>query len=446
MTMAPDGIDETHDAKRRSWVESATPGSAFPIQNLPYGVGRSRGESVWRCVVAIGDEVLDLSTLASAGELGRDVASLFEPSAECALNDFMAAGRSAWRHVRRGLSKLLAADVENWTVNRSRLSPLLLPVADVELRMPARVGDYSDFFTSYHHAINCGRINRPGQPLSPSFWHMPIGYHGRASTVAISGTSLRRPRVQTPSGEGPPRFQPTAMLDYEGELAFFVGSGNELHQPVPIERIEDHLFGVTILNDWSARDTQPWEKLGSGPLLCKNFLTTISPWVVTMDALAPFRYPHVRPDEAPTLLAYLDGEKNRVNGAIDIWIEVALRTERMRRQDDPPFRLSRATFREQVFTIGQIATHHASNGCKLRPGDILASGTISNEGTNAMGCLLELTKRGREPVCLPNGEQRSFLEDGDEVIMSASCERAGFVPLEFGTCRGLVLPFANAAS
>jgi fumarylacetoacetase len=437
-------IDPTHDPRRRSWLESANePGGAFPVQNLPFGIFRrvDSGED-WRGGVAIGDAILDLSRLRETGVVSGTAAEALTAAAEPILNRFMGLGRRHWSALRGELSASLDADAAPQIRDRrAAIASCLVPQKDAELSLPAAVGDYSDFFTSYHHAINCGRINRPHQPLSPSFKHMPIGYHGRASTIVVSGTPIRRPLVQAPqAGQAGPRFGPCGMLDYEGELAFHVGAGNALGEPIPLEHVQEHLFGCTLLNDWTARDAQAWEKLGSGPLLAKDFATTISPWVVTMEALEPFRTAASQPPpDDPEPLPYLDSAFDRAHGGIDIIVEVSLLTETMRRRGEAPYRLSRASFAEQYFTIGQMATHHASNGCRLRPGDILGSGTVSNEDPQSWGCLLERTYRGREPLSLPNGERRAFLEDGDEVVMTAHCERPGFVSIGFGECRGRVL-------
>lgn len=439
-----DTIDQTHNPLRRSWVDSAnTAGCPFPIQNLPYGVFRRRrtGES-WRGGVAIGDQILDLRALDASPWLTGIAAEALAAAARPVLNDFMALGRRHWVSLRAELSRLLCADSVSLGPVRASLQSMLVPQAEAEMRLPANVGDYSDFFTSYHHAVNSGRINRPHQVLSASFKHMPIGYHGRASTVVISGTPVRRPLVQTREGnETVPTFGPCRMLDYEAELGFHVGPGNALGDPIPIKRIQEHLFGCTLLNDWSARDAQTWEKFGSGPLLAKDFATSISPWIVTMEALAPFRLPApVRSDTDPAPLPYLDSPFERSGGAIDIVIAVSLLTEQMRHRGEAPFDLSCAHFSEQYFTIGQITTHHASNGCALRPGDIIGSGTVSNESPESWGCLMERTQRGRVPLALPQGDARGFLVDGDELILSAHCQRDGFIPIGFGQCRGRILP------
>jgi fumarylacetoacetase len=437
------GMNFTHDPKRDSWVESANrAGNAFPLQNLPYGVFRRQSSEPWRGGVAIGDHVLDLLALHESRLLSGTVERPLAAAARPALNEFMALGDPAWSSLRAALSRLLGDDGPALPARRAAVHALLVPQGEAEMKLPADVGDYSDFFTSYHHALNSGRINRPHQVLSPSFKFVPIGYHGRASTLVVSGTSVRRPLVQTREGERvTPEFGPCKLLDYEGELAFFIGPGNRQGEPISIDCIQNHLFGCSILNDWSARDAQTWEKFGSGPLSAKNFATSLSPWIVTMEALAPFRRPaFTRPPGDPPPLPYLDSLDERAHGALSVIVEVSLLTEAMRLTGESPALISRADFYEQYFTIGQIATHHASNGCALRPGDILGSGTVSNEQPESWGCLMERTQRGRSPLTLPNGEQRGFLEDGDEVIMTAHCERPDFATIGFGECRGRVVP------
>jgi fumarylacetoacetase len=443
------GIDETHDPQRRSWLESANGPTDFPIQNLPFGVFRRSGSNEgWRGGVAIGEAIVDLARLRDARVLAGDAAAALAAAAEPSLNRYMSLGSTAWSALRRALSRLLAADDPHRRDNQAALAPALVEQADAVLTVAADVGDYTDFYTSYHHALNGGRINRPSNPLPPSFKHVPIGYHGRASTIVVSGTPVRRPLVQSREGEREaPEFGPCRMLDYEGELAFHVGPGNAQGEPIPVARIHEHLFGCSILNDWSARDAQRWESFVAGPLLAKNFATSVSPWIVTTAALAPFRVPApVRPPGDPAALPYLDAPTERDEGAFDIVIEVALLTEAMRNDRAPPYRISRARFREQYFTIGQMAAHHASNGCRLRPGDIIATGTVSNEEPGSWGSLMENTQRGKVPLVLPNGEARGFLADGDDVIIRARCERAGFVAIGFGECRGRVLAAPAATS
>jgi fumarylacetoacetase len=396
-------IDHTHDPGRRSWVESANrPGCDFPIQNLPLGVFRLSGESRARVGVAIGDFILDASEWLP-GET---------------LNGYLTLPATERRKLREEWSKILAA-------GQAR-RPLYLQ-AECTLLLPAAVGDYTDFYASLYHATNVGRMFRPDNPLLPNYKHVPIAYHGRSSSLVVSGTPVRRPRGQL--GEG--KFGPSRELDYEVEIGALLGPGNELSQPIPIQKAADHIAGVCLVNDWSARDIQRWEYQPLGPFLSKSFATSVSPWLVTSEALTPFR------TEAGThdvpVLPYL---QESGPGGVDITVEAWLRTRTM----TEPVRLSRASFKDMYWTLAQMVAHHTSNGCPLRPGNLIASGTVSGPDRDNRGCLLELTWRGAEPVRLPNGEQRTFLEDGDEVILTGFCERAGFVRIGLGSCRGVIMP------
>jgi fumarylacetoacetase len=314
-------------------------------------------------------------------------------------------------------------------------------MAEAELLVPAVIGDYTDFYASVYHAANVGSLFRPDNPLLPNYKWVPIGYHGRASSIVPSGASVRRPLGQTREDPaGPPTFGPTRRLDYELEVGFFIGPGNELGRPIPIADAASQLFGVCLVNDWSARDIQSWEYQPLGPFLAKNFATTISPWIVTLDALAPFRAPaFARAAGDPAPLPYLHDEDDRRAGALGISLEVLLSSARMRAERLPPARLSRSELTDLYWTPAQLVAHHASGGCNLRPGDLLASGTVSGAAKNARGCLLELTWRGTDPVRLPTGEERRFLEDGDEVVLRGWCEREGFVRIGLGQCRGTVV-------
>ncbi|HEX6313355.1 MAG TPA: fumarylacetoacetase [Gemmatimonadaceae bacterium] len=433
-------IDETHDTGLRSWVESAADASTdFPIQNLPLGVFRRRdADEAWRVGMAIGGDVLDLGTAAHIGLVaGRAAGRCASPS----LNGVLALPATEWRALRLRASRLLRSDTPEGERARRHRHEILVPQADIELALPAVVGDYTDFYASVSHATNVGSMFRPDQPLLPNYKWVPIGYHGRASSLVPSGTAVRRPVGQTSAdGKTPPSFGATERLDYEVELGFVIGTGNALGTAVPVEDADALLFGVCLLNDWSARDIQAWEYQPLGPFLSKSFATSISPWIVTMDALAPFRRKApARPDGDPMPLPYLT-EKTDAMNAIDLTVEVFLRTQNMRDADLPPARLSRSTVAELYWTPAQLVAHHTSNGCNLRPGDLLGSGTISGAERDSRGCLLELTWRGAEPVTLPNGEIRRFLQDGDEVIMRGWCEREGATRIGLGECTGVVLP------
>jgi fumarylacetoacetase len=356
------------------------------------------------------------------------------------LNGLMSLDRQHWSSLRQQVSALLSQDSPVTGADRKSRDRILVPMLQVEMMLPTDIGDYTDFYASVYHATNVGSMFRPDNPLLPNYKWVPIGYHGRASSIVPSGTPVRRPRGQLKAAESnEPVFGPSRSLDYEMEVGCFVGPGNSQGEPIPIEQAEQHLFGLCLVNDWSARDIQSWEYQPLGPFLAKNFSTTISPWVVSLDALEPFRVPaFARPAGDPAPLAYLDSSRNRTQGGIDVTVDVLLLTEKMRSAGQPPHRLSRSRMADLYWTAAQLLTHHASNGCNLRPGDLFATGTISGPTKDARGCLLELTWRGAEPVTLPGGETRKFLEDGDEVIMRGFCERPGTARIGFGECRGRI--------
>jgi len=422
--------DPTRDPNRRSFV-TIPDDSPFPIQNLPYGVFRPSGGGPAHVGVAIGEQVLDLTVLEEAGLLAEGWPAGGPLFAKPRLNELMAAGRPVWRRVRGRVSDLLAGidpALERSGVLRERA---LVRQCDVEMLLPAEIGDYTDFYSSRHHAFNVGTMFRgPENALMPNYLHLPVAYHGRASSVVVSGTPVRRPSGQIlPQGSDRPVFGPSRLVDYELEVGFFVGPGNRLGEPIPIDRAGEQIFGFVLVNDWSARDIQKWEYQPLGPFLAKNFATTISPWVVTMEALEPFRRPN--PEQDPEPLPYL---RTAEPWALDIILEVLLTTERLQE----PFRLSRGNFRDMYWTPAQQLAHHTITGCNLRPGDLLASGTVSGPEKTSRGCLLELTWRGREPIQLPDGSQRKFLADGDTVIITGSCEGNGY-RIGFGECRGTLL-------
>ena len=403
-------VNETHDPNLKSWVPTANSlHTDFPIQNLPFCVFR-HGHSAPRLGVGIGDSILEVPDVPS-------------------LNDLASQGRTACSEVRLNLSRVLRAD------NPYPPKALLFPQAECQLDLPLQIGDYTDFYASIFHATNVGSMFRPDNPLLPNYKYVPIGYHGRASSVVVSGTPIRRPSGQLQEGDAPPKFAPSRQIDYESELGLFIGRGNSLGNPIEIAQAEDHMFGVCLVNDWSARDIQRWEYQPLGPFLAKSFGTTISPWVVTMDALEPFRTPRFHRDEDPYPLAYLDSDNDRMRGGIALTLEVWLKSRKM----SAPVLLSRAGFDHMYWTLAQMLTHHASNGCNLRPGDLLASGTVSGPEKTACGCLLELTWRGTEPIMLPSGESRTFLGDGDEVIMRGYAEREGARRIGLGECRGTLV-------
>ncbi|HUG76901.1 MAG TPA: fumarylacetoacetase [Burkholderiales bacterium] len=413
-------MDDTHDPNLRSWVESANaPEAEFPIQNLPFGIFRCKGRREdARGGVAIGDQILDLAAV------GMNTGPT--------LNGLAALGRPAWRRLRKALSRALSVK----STERKRLAKLLVPMAKAELFLPVAIGDYSDFYTGIHHAQNIGRLLRPDNPLLPNYKWVPIGYHGRASSIVVSGTPLARPSGQTRAPDASaPVFGPSRRLDYEAELGFVIGPGNALGKPIPIAKALDHVFGVVLLNDWSARDIQAWEYQPLGPFLAKSFASTLSPWIVTLEALEPFRCPAFEREAGdPQPLAYLHDEADQREGGFAIEIEMHLRSHKMK----APVRLSRASFRESYWTLAQMVAHHSSNGCNLRPGDLLGSGTISGPRPDALGSMMELTQGGKQPLSLPSGETRAFLEDGDEVIERGRCERSGYATIGFGPAAGAI--------
>jgi fumarylacetoacetase len=434
-------LDETHAPTLLSWIESANdPATDFPIQNLPLGVFRRRRTEDPRVGVAIGDQIVDVPACAEHGLLSDLDHEVADACAQPRLNELMGLGPSAATALRRAMSRILRAEPSSpAAANASRI---LVPMREAELLVPAEIGDYTDFYASIHHATNVGSMFRPDNPLLPNYKWIPIGYHGRASSIVASGTDVRRPRGQTRDGaEGPPAFGHSRRVDYELEVGALIGRGNPLGSAVPIDDAEQHVFGLCLVNDWSARDIQAWEYQPLGPFLSKSFATTISPWVVTLDALAPFRWPvGARPASDPTPLPYLSSSRTMESGAFDISLEVYLRTARMRDAGAPPFRVSAGRFTDMYWTIAQLVAHHTSNGCNLRPGDLLASGTVSGPTKESRGCLLERTWRGSEPLTLPGGETRSFLENGDEVILRGYCECAEFRRIGFGECVGRLMP------
>ncbi len=434
-------IDETHDPSLQCRVASAhDPQTDFPIQNLPLGVfTRQQAESEPRTGIAIGDRILDLVECRRSGLLDGLPAMWLDAYASDSLNALMALGPECWSALRQRASLLLRTHGDQFRQATAQIEAALVPMAEARMVMPARIGDYSDFYASVHHAYNVGSMFRPDSPLLPNYKYVPIGYHGRASSIVVSGTPVRRPRGQLEQAGAAPGFGPSRMLDYELEVGAFVGPGNALGQPIDIAAAGSHLFGLCLVNDWSARDIQKWEYQPLGPFLAKSFATTISPWVVTAEALAPFRAPAFpRPPGDPTPLPYLNSSEDQKSGGIDLTLEVFLRSERMRLAGLAPVRLSRGNLAVLYWTFAQLLTHHASNGCNLRPGDLVASGTVSGDTPQSRGCLLELTWRGTKPVELPGGENRRFLEDGDEVVFRARAERPGFAGIGFGACAGMI--------
>jgi fumarylacetoacetase len=434
-------LNATHDPEAKSWVTSANrPGNDFPIQNLPFAVFRHRNsQEAFRGGIAIGDQVLDLWDLHRSGLLKGLAYEAAEAGAQDSLNDLMTLGPAAWSALRHAVFELLHTNAS--AAVQQQVGLCLEAQAEVVYALPAHIGDYTDFYTSIYHATNIGKLFRPDHPLLPNYTWVPIGYHGRSSSIQVSGHRFPRPSGQVlPPGASEPVFSACKRLDWEVELGVFIGTGNALGQPIPLAEAESHVFGVCLLNDWSARDIQAWEYQPLGPFLAKNFASTLSPWIVTMEALAPYRTALERPDGKATDLAYLHSEHNRQQGALDIHISMGLRTATMRDADQADHEVSRSNYRHAYWTLAQMVTHHTVNGCNLQAGDLLGTGTLSGPESHSAGALIELTQGGKVALNLPNGETRTFLQDGDEAVMRAWCERAGAARIGFGECRATVLP------
>lgn len=428
-------LDETHGPARTSWVDGADAHPDFPIQNLPLGVF-SRGDEPPRAGIAIGDHVLGLPALALAGLLEGDALRAASAGSSASLNALLALGSGPRRALRRRVSTLLASE----SGEREIVEPLLVPMAHCTLHLPCTIGDYTDFYVGIHHATNIGALLRPDNPLLPNYKHVPIGYHGRASTIRPSGTPVIRPSGQTKAPDADmPSFGPVTRLDYELELGVWVATGNALGEPISIAEAGEHIAGLTLLNDWSARDLQAWEYQPLGPFLAKNFLTSVSPWLVTAEAIAPFRIAQPpRPEGDPRPLPYLWEDADQREGALSLTLEVHLASAAMRASGTPPMRLSSGPASNMYWTIAQMLTHHTSNGCQMQTGDLLGTGTISGPERDQFGSLMEITKAGKEPIELPGGEVRRFLEDGDELSLSGRFEAEGYRSIGFGACSGIV--------
>jgi fumarylacetoacetase len=435
-------LNETHAPALRSWVASAqTLGGDSPIQNLPFGVFHRVGsQEAFRIGVAIGDQILDISSALRTGAFAEQSDMAKEAARACnnaTLNTFMALGMTHWSALRLALSRLLRVGA----AEQAALQSCLVPQAQAEYAVPAQIGDYTDFYTSIHHATNVGKLFRPDNPLLPNYQWVPIGYHGRSSSIGVSGQAFHRPQGQTlPPGASTPVYGPSTRLDYELEIGVFIGSGNALGEPIALDTAEDHVFGLCLFNDWSARDLQGWEYQPLGPFLSKNFASTVSPWVVTLEALAPYRRAWIRPTDHPQPLPYLDSATLRTEGSLDIELEVYLQTAAMRARGQAAQRISRSNFHHAYWSVSQMVSHHTVNGCNLRPGDLLGSGTQSGPLPYEAGALIELTVGGKQPLTLANGETRSFLEDYDTVVFRAHCGKDDAVRIGFGEVSGTVLP------
>jgi len=432
-------INETHDINLKSWVASANEANCdFPIQNLPFAeVRRKNSDEAFRGAVAIGDQVIDLAKVNELGLFSGDAQIAVKAASQATLNEFMGLGQQYWSALRLALSKALREGASE----QAQLSEALIAQADIEFALPCRIGDYTDFYTSIYHATAVGSLFRPDNPLLPNYKWVPIGYHGRSSSIDVSGQTFHRPNGQTKAPDAEvPSFGPCKRLDYELELGIYLGKGNELGDAIAIENAENHVFGFCVFNDWSARDLQAWEYQPLGPFLAKNFASTVSPWIVTTEALAPFRTNWTRDENDPQPMDYLESAHNREFGAFDIKIDVQIETEKMRATGEAPTQVSKSSFKHSYWTVAQMVTHHTVNGCNFQPGDMLGSGTQSGPEHEEAGSLLELSRGGKEKITLANGEQRAFLEDGDNVIMRGWCEKDGFARIGFGSVEGTVLP------
>jgi fumarylacetoacetase len=434
-------VNATHDPALRSWVESANrPRCDFPIQNLPFAVFRRGGSmEVLRGGVAIGDQVLDLGALHALRLLSGTAGEALAACAQSSLNSYMDLGSDAWSVLRQALSNLLREGAKE----AGAVGGCLVAQSNAELALPAKIGDYTDFYASIHHATAVGRLFRPDNPLLPNYKWVPIAYHGRSSSIRVSGQQFPRPVGQVmPAGAQQPEVAPTQRLDYELEVGIFIGRGNPSGTQIGLDQAEQHVFGLCLLNDWSARDVQGWEYQPLGPFLAKNFATTISPWIVTLEALAPYRLPWTRVGTDPQPLPYLDSPQLRASGGIDLWLEAWIETAGMRQLGLTAHRLSRSNFRHSYWTVAQMVAHHTLNGCNLQAGDLLGSGTQSGPQAQEAGSLLELTVGGKQPLTLPSGETRTFLADGDRVILRGWCEKAEYARIGFGEAAGTVVPAA----
>ncbi len=432
-------LNETHDVNLTSWVTSANKRNCdFSIQNLPFSIFRRKdSREPFRAGVAIGDQVLDLAAVSQTGIASGKAQEALETCRNETLNQFMGLGFEYWSSLRRALSKALQTGAKE----EAKLSRCLINMDDVEYQLPCQIGDYTDFYTSIYHATSVGSLFRPDNPLLPNYKWVPIGYHGRASSINVSGQNFHRPCGQTKAPDADtPSFGPCKRLDYELEIGIFIGSSNILGEPVRLDQADQYAFGLCLFNDWSARDIQAWEYQPLGPFLSKSFASTVSPWIVTLEALVPYFTGFDRPASDPQPLPYLSSQKNRQQGAIDIRLSAHLLTEQMSQQKDAPTQLSQSSFRHSYWTINQMIAHHTVNGCNIKPGDLFGSGTQSGPSPEEAGSLLELSQGGKQPLTLTNGETRTFLEDGDTVIFKGWCEKVGHARIGFGEVRATILP------
>ncbi|MEH6595927.1 MAG: fumarylacetoacetase [Colwellia polaris] len=431
-------LNETHNPALSSWVKSANVENCdFPIQNLPFAsFKRKNSEEALRAGVAIGDQVVDLKALYELSVFDDDAQLALEQCCSSQLNDFMSMGKRFWSALRQALSQALSQG----SALEAKLTACLVAQADVEYALPCQIGDYTDFYTSIHHATSVGKKFRPDNPLLPNYKWVPIGYHGRSSSIEVSGSDFKRPKGQTKAPTATePSFGPCKRLDYEMEVGIFIGNGNDLGAPISIENAEDHVFGMCLFNDWSARDIQGWEYQPLGPFLSKSFASTVSPWIVTSEALAPFRAAWTRDETDPQPMPYLESQQNRDLGSLDLNLQVLIETQAMRKAGEKPVQLSQSNFKDSYWTVAQMVAHHTVNGCNLRAGDMFGSGTQSGPNPEEAGSMLELSNAGSEPITLPNGETRTFLEDGDAIIMKGWCKKSGSTRIGFGEVNATIL-------
>ncbi len=436
-------VNQTHNPDLKSWVNSANlDGCDFPIQNLPFAVFRQKDTNEpFRGGVAIGDQIIDLQTLYDTGLFTGKAAQALNKCCQPVLNEFMAMGFEYWSALRHSLSDALTETSEDQKV----LQNCLIAMTSVEYDVPARIGDYTDFYTSIHHATTVGKLFRPDNPLLPNYKWVPIGYHGRSSSIGISGQKVHRPLGQTKAPDAEvPTLGPCKRLDYELEVGIYIGSGNESGSSVALDDYQQHVFGLCLFNDWSARDLQAWEYQPLGPFLAKSFASTVSPWIVTMEALAPYQGQWTRPNSDPQPLPYLESSQNRTTGSVDMELEAYIATAKMREENQPYQKLSRSNFKDSYWTVAQMVAHHTINGCNLKPGDFFGSGTQSGPTPEEAGSLLELSNGGKEPITLDNGETRTFLKDGDAILFKGYCQKQGSdIRIGFGEVTGYVVPASS---
>lgn len=430
-------LNETHDPSLKSWVKSAqAENTDFTIQNLPYAIFKTKNsQEQWRAGVAIGDQILDIQAVVQKGIFSQETSLIANTLLQDNLNEFMALGQKSWSLFRRELSCLLATG----STKQDQLAECLVPMRNAEYKTPARISDYTDFFTSIYHATNAGRFSRPDNPLTPNYPWVPIAYHGRASSIDLASEIIRPNGQFKVNTNNIPVFGPTRKLDFELEMGIYVGVGNHKGQAIHIDNAESHLFGMCLLNDWSARDVQRWEAQPLGPFLAKNFATSLSPWIVTMEALLPYRTVLHREEGYESILLYLDSEATRKAGALDIHLQAFIQTDNMQKAGSPPEKITSTNYKYAFWTPAQMVAHHTINGCNLATGDLLGTGTLSGPNSSEAGAMLELTADGSQPLLLSNGENRSYLEDNDTIILTGWCAKPGFARIGFGACTGKIV-------